>query len=497
VRNSNGRLRANSGREPREKVTILRKKFSPPIEVAARRDGGIEVYDIGNNATLAGYANTAKIPVPAAGWGATQELRELVHRYQQGRTMLKHWLIDLIGHVSGLSDAQLGQIEKSLPATKALIDLLNRAQPIIEQAQNLYAEAEPLIDQAKKEWQTVGPAAQILIDVISHHVNQGSSPAEAAEAVRTALDGSSKSVVQDHWMDREISCVTVFGGTGFVGRRVAHHLRGSGITVRIASRHPGRAEGDGLEQIAADARDERSVEAAVVGADGVVNAISLYVEHGRDTFHSVHVEAAARIAGAARRAGTKRFVNLSGIGADAGSPSSYIRSRGEGEAAVQTAFPGAVIIRAAVMFAPDDAFLTTILRLLRSLPAYPMFGDGRTRLQPAYADDVAAAIAEVVRQSKKPYPIYELAGPRVYSYEELLRTIAGSAGLRPVLMRMPFALWNAVAGVAEILPQPPLTRNQVELMQINTTASENRPGFRALGISPRSLEEELEAMLKQ
>jgi hypothetical protein len=89
--------------------------------------------------------------------------------------MLKHWLIDLIGHVSGLSDAQLRQIEKSLPATKALIDLLNRAQPIIEQAQSLYAEAEPLIDQAKKEWQTVGPAAQILIDVISHHVNQGSS----------------------------------------------------------------------------------------------------------------------------------------------------------------------------------------------------------------------------------------------------------------------------------------------------------------------------------
>ena len=311
-----------------------------------------------------------------------------------------------------------------MPATKALIDLLNRAQPIIEQAQSLYAEAEPLIDQAKKEWQTVGPAAQILIDVISHHVNEGSSPAEAAEAVRTALDGSIKSVAQDHWMDREISCVTVFGGTGFVGRRVARHLRGSGATVRIASRHPRRAEGDSLEQIAANAHNERSVDAAVVGADGVVNAISLYVEHGRDTFHSVHVEAAARIARAARRAGTKRFVHLSGIGADAGSPSPYIRSRGEGEAAVQTTFPGAVIIRPAVMFAPDDAFLTTILRLLQSLPAYPMFGDGRTRLQPAYADDVAAAIAEVVRQSKKPYPIYELAGPRIYSYEELLRTIA-------------------------------------------------------------------------
>jgi uncharacterized protein YbjT (DUF2867 family) len=149
------------------------------------------------------------------------------------------------------------------------------------------------------------------------------------------------------------------------------------------------------------------------------------------------------------------------------------------------------------MFAPDDAFLTTILRLLRSLPAYPIFGDGRTRLQPVYVDDVAAAIAQILRQSQKPHPVYELAGPRVYSYEELLRTIARIAGLRPVLMRMPFAFWGALAGVAEMLPQPPLTRNQVELMQIDTTASESLPGFRALGISPRSLEHELEAILRQ
>src|ERR1700730_5637199 len=118
--------------------------------------------------------------------------------------MLKHWLIDLIGHVSGLSDAQLGQIEKSLPASKALIDLLVRAQPIIEQAQKLYVEAEPLIDEAMKEWRTVGPAAQILLDVLAHHVRKGSSPAEAAEAVRTALDGSIESVVPDHGIDRQV-----------------------------------------------------------------------------------------------------------------------------------------------------------------------------------------------------------------------------------------------------------------------------------------------------
>jgi uncharacterized protein YbjT (DUF2867 family) len=411
--------------------------------------------------------------------------------------MLEHWLIELTGHVSGLSDAQLKQIEKSLPATKALLDLLSRARPIIEQAQNLYTEAEPLIDQAKKEWQTVGPAAQILIDVISHHVNRGSSPAEAAETVRAAFDGSIKSVAEDNLTDRGMSCATVFGGTGFVGRRVVRHLRESGTRVRIVSRHRRLDKDDEIEQIVADAHDERSVKTAVVGADGVVNAIGLYVEHVSDTFRSVHVEMAAKIARAAKLAGIRRFVHVSGIGADTASPSPYIRSRGEGEAAVQTAFPGAVIVRPAVMFGPADAFLTTILRLLRSLPAYPIFGDGRTKLQPVYVDDVAAAIAQILRQSQKPYPVYELAGPRIYSYEELLRTIARIAGLRPVLMRMPFAFWKALAGVAEMLPKPPLTRNQVELMQIDTTASESLPGFRALRISPRSLEEELEAILRQ
>ena len=409
--------------------------------------------------------------------------------------MLEHWLIELIGHFSGLTHAQLKQMEKSLPATKALVDLLNRARPIIEQAEKLYTEAEPLIDEAKREWETVGPAAQILLDVISHHVNRGNSPAEAAKTVRAALDGSI--TPEAHLTDRAMNRVTVFGGTGFVGRRVVRHLRDSGTRVRAVSRHRGLAEDPGIEQIAADAHDQHSMEAAVAGADGVVNAISLYVEHGSDTFHSVHVDTAAKIARAARQAGIGRFVHISGIGANTASSSPYIRSRGEGEAAVQTAFSGAVIVRPAVMFASDDAFLTTILRLLRSMPAYPIFGDGRTRLQPVYVDDVAAAIAQILRLDQKPYPVYELAGPRIYSYEELLRTIARIAGLRPLLMRMPFAFWNVLAGVAEMLPRPPFTRNQVELMQIDTTASERLPEFRALGISPRSLEGELEAILRQ
>ena len=409
--------------------------------------------------------------------------------------MLKHLLFDVIGHVSGLSEAQLEQIEDSLPATRALIDLLHKAHPFIEQAQKLYIEAEPLIDQARKEWQTVGPAAKIVMDMIAHHIDKGHSPEEATHAVRAALGGAIKTTASDRGPVEAIDRVTVFGGTGFVGARIVRHLSDAGAAVRVVSRHPVPGRAGNLEQIVADARDEQAVQAALAGADGVVNALSLYVETKDNTFHSMHVEAAARIAAMARQAGVKRFVHLSGIGADAASTSSYIRSRGEGEAAVQAAFPGAIIVRPAVMFARDDAFLTTLLRLLRTLPAYPLFGDGRTRLQPVHVDDVAMAIAQILRQTQTPSPVYELAGPRVYSYEQLLRVIAGIAGVRPMLVRMPFAVWDAAAGLAQILPRPPLTLNQVELMQIDTTASDGRPGFGLLGLSPRSLEDELKTML--
>ena len=240
--------------------------------------------------------------------------------------MLQHWLIELMGHASGFSEAQLRQIEKSLPASKALIDLLARAQPVIEQAQKLYLEAEPLIHEAIKELQAVGPAAQILIDVLGHHVDKGRSPAEAAEAVRTTLDGSVGALAPDPQVDRQMRCVTVFGGTGFVGRRVVRQLAGSGVTVRVASRHPGPAKGGDIQQIAVDVHDEGSIEAAVAGSMAW-STPSASMSSTAANLHAVHVETAAAIAGAARRAGARRFVHLSGIGVDAASPSPYLRVR--------------------------------------------------------------------------------------------------------------------------------------------------------------------------
>jgi NADH dehydrogenase len=295
--------------------------------------------------------------------------------------------------------------------------------------------------------------------------------------------------------------VTVFGGTGFLGRRIVRRLRDRGFPVRIASRHPDRRHGHfdpdepQLQSVAADIHDERSVADALAGAYGVVNAVSLYVEHGQETFHSVHVEAAQRVAAQARQAGAERLVHVSGIGADATSRSRYIRKRGEGELAVRAAFSDAIFIRPAVMFGPDDAFLTTILKLLRRLPIYPMFGRGLTRLQPAYVEDVAEAIGRVMQRVVTPSMIFELGGPRVYSYKEFLRAVAHEAGLAPVPIPIPFAIWYALAWVSEILPNPPLTRNQVELMQVDTVSAPELPGFAELEISPRSVEVMLKEML--
>jgi NADH dehydrogenase len=166
------------------------------------------------------------------------------------------------------------------------------------------------------------------------------------------------------------SVVTVFGGTGFLGCRIVRHLRLHGFCVRVASRHPDRGhalfgpDDPQLRSVKADVHDERSVADALADAYGVVNAVSLYVEQGWETFHSVHVESAQRVAAQAQRAGVKRLVHVSGIGADPRSHSLYIRKRGEGELAVRVAFADAILIRPAVMFGPDDAFLTTILKLL-------------------------------------------------------------------------------------------------------------------------------------
>jgi uncharacterized protein YbjT (DUF2867 family) len=290
--------------------------------------------------------------------------------------------------------------------------------------------------------------------------------------------------------------VTVFGGTGFLGRRVVRHLLDQGFGVRIASRHAQQAgEGTGGESIRADINNEASVIAAFIGTYAVVNAVSLYRERGSETFNTLHVKAAERLARQAHHAGIERLVHVSGIGADAQSKSSYIRSRGEGELVVQNAFPNAVMVRPAVMFGPDDAFLTTLVTLLKRLPAYPMFGQGTTRLQPVHVEDVAEAIVRALQPGALHAVAYELGGPRVYMYKDLVKLIADRLQKRRILFPTPFPIWHALAAIAEMVPGAPLSRSQVELMETDTVVATGMSGFDALGISPKLLEPTLEEII--
>ena len=286
--------------------------------------------------------------------------------------------------------------------------------------------------------------------------------------------------------------IAVFGGTGFLGRRVVRHLLERGFAVRVAVRRPGRAAalfGDraALEPVVGDIGDDAAVAAALKGAWAAVNAVSLYVERGGLTFQAVHVAGAERLAVQARRAGVERLVHVSGIGANPNSPSKYVRSRGQGELAVRHAFPGATIIRPSAIVGPDDALIGGLASMLGKFLVFPMFGGGRTRLQPAHVEDVGEAVARIL-EADKPAPLYEFGGPQIFSYRALLETIARRLGRKPLLLPVPFALWRLAGSAAEMLPNPPLTRNQVELMQEDNVASAGLPGFDALGIPPKGIE---------
>ena len=293
------------------------------------------------------------------------------------------------------------------------------------------------------------------------------------------------------------SWITVFGGTGFLGKRIVELLVGNGAKVRIAARDPGRpsaAEASpdaNVERIRADVRNPGSVARAVAGARGVVNAVGLYVEHGRETFEAVHMVGAGDIAEKAATEGVERLVHVSGIGIDAASRSPYVRSRARGEDAVMEAFPNATILRPSVLFAPDDNFVNLLLRFARLMPAIPLFGDGGTLLQPVFAGDVAAAAVRALDDSAAAGRTYELGGPGTYSYRELLELVMAHGGRRRRLLPVPFALWHVQARLAGLLPDPPLTSDQVALMRRDNVVTPGLPGLAELGVTPTSLEEVL------
>lgn len=285
----------------------------------------------------------------------------------------------------------------------------------------------------------------------------------------------------------ESGSVVVLGGTGFLGRRVVRALLARGRAVDVGSRAPDRArvEGD-ARPVLADVRQRASLERAFEGAVAVVNCVGLYTERGADTFHAVHVEGARAAAEIAARQGAARLVHVSGIGADRASRAAYIRSRAEGEDAVRAAFPAATILRPSALFAEDGGLFAALAPIVAGLPVVPLFGDGSTRLQPVHADDVAEAAARALESGSAPGTVYELGGPEVFTYREMLERIAARAGRRRLFVPVPFALWRVLAAAASLLSNPPLTPAQVALMERDNVAGAGMPGLADLGITPRA-----------
>ena len=293
-----------------------------------------------------------------------------------------------------------------------------------------------------------------------------------------------------------MTTVVVFGGAGFLGRRLVHRLAREGMTVRVAVRHPDparielRSMGfDRVTVVPADVRDQASVAAAIAGANAVVNAVSTYVEKGGVTFEAVHVLGAETVAREAVAAAVARLVLVSGIGADADSGSSYIRARGRGEQVVRQEFPGATIVRPGAMFGPGDALFGTLADLARLLPVLPLIGGGHTRLQPVFVEDVAEAIASILTDPRTVGRTYELAGPGVYTLRELVRMTLHFMRKRRLLIPLPFAVAEIQARLFELLPNPPLTTGQIDLLRTDNVASGALPGLQELNIQPKTVEE--------
>ena len=292
--------------------------------------------------------------------------------------------------------------------------------------------------------------------------------------------------------------VTVFGGTGFVGRQVVRALARKGLRVRAAARQPGRGYrlrmlGDvgQIEVVQANIRDPASVARALEGAEACINLVGVLYEAGPQKFASVHAEGAGRVAQAARDAGVARMIQVSAIGADAGSPSQYGRTKAAGEAAVRAAFPTATVIRPSIVFGPEDDFFNRFAQMASISPALPLIGGGHTRFQPIYVGDLAEAIAQAAASDAHGGKTFELGGPAVYSFRELLEFILLETGRKRFLANLPFPLAEMLGALGDVLAPvlaPPITSDQVNSLKVDNVPSGALPGLEAFGVTPRSIE---------
>ncbi len=290
--------------------------------------------------------------------------------------------------------------------------------------------------------------------------------------------------------------VTVFGGSGFIGTQVVRALAKQGLRVRVAVRQPHiaynmRLMGDvgQVDVVQANVRNEASVRRALEGASAAINLVGVLYETGRQKFDAIQTEGARIVAAMARDMGVPRLIHMSALGADAASEARYARSKAEGEAAVRAAFPQATIFRPSIVFGQGDGFFNKFGEMAVMSPVLPLIGGGETRFQPVFVGDVAHAFARAVVDPAAAGQTYELGGPGVFSFRELLELVLRETERRRVLLPLPFPIAELIGKLCEPIAfftpvAPPLTADQVKLLKTDNVVSGALPGLAELGIAP-------------
>jgi uncharacterized protein YbjT (DUF2867 family) len=289
--------------------------------------------------------------------------------------------------------------------------------------------------------------------------------------------------------------VTVFGGSGFLGRHVVRALANDGWRIRVAVRHPNTSHflkpmgrvGQ-IQIVKANIRDDASVAAALRHADAAVNLVGILYRSGYQTFEALHAEGAGRIARIAAAEGVGTLLHVSALGASARSPSLYARSKAEGEKRVREAYPSATIFRPSVVFGPEDDFFNKFGWLARISPVLPLIGGGRTLFQPVFAGDIARAAVRALGDAAVRGKTYELGGPEIMSFRQILELVLKETHRRRILAPLPFVFAKFKSLFLGLLPKPLLTLDQVHLLQSDNIVAEGAMTLRHLGIAPTAAE---------